>query len=177
MKTCQSAGRECCDGDLRSNSISGHDDQAHGVSERTCFFDLGGLGRYLGLVLFVDTAHFAGHDKSARRVDRGVSPIITISTSTACVAHARQPDPGRLDVNDFPDAVNTEFLSGNRNFPGRIHPDLDLAFLASPPLVVAFALAGDADRDSLAQGDGYPAAPIAEGKDSACSRALIDDYR
>ncbi|MEO6745942.1 MAG: aconitate hydratase AcnA, partial [Caldimonas sp.] len=38
-------------------------------------------------------------------------------------------------------------LSGNRNFPGRVHPDLDLAFIMSPPLVIAFALAGDADRD------------------------------
>ncbi|OZI41542.1 aconitate hydratase 1 [Bordetella genomosp. 4] len=38
-------------------------------------------------------------------------------------------------------------LSGNRNFPGRIHPDLDLGFLMSPPLVVAYALAGDAERD------------------------------
>ncbi len=38
-------------------------------------------------------------------------------------------------------------LSGNRNFPGRIHPDLDLAFLMSPPLVVAYALAGDAERN------------------------------
>ncbi|AJK50500.1 aconitate hydratase [Burkholderia plantarii] len=38
-------------------------------------------------------------------------------------------------------------LSGNRNFPGRIHPDLDLGFIMSPPLVIAFALAGDAARD------------------------------
>ncbi len=38
-------------------------------------------------------------------------------------------------------------LSGNRNFPGRIHPELDRAFIMSPPLVVAFALAGDADRN------------------------------
>ncbi|SEJ74125.1 aconitate hydratase AcnA [Achromobacter sp. NFACC18-2] len=38
-------------------------------------------------------------------------------------------------------------LSGNRNFTGRIHPDLDLGFLMSPPLVVAFALAGDAEKD------------------------------
>ncbi|QEI05166.1 aconitate hydratase AcnA [Pigmentiphaga aceris] len=37
-------------------------------------------------------------------------------------------------------------LSGNRNFPGRIHPELDLGFLMSPPLVVAYALAGDAER-------------------------------
>jgi aconitate hydratase len=38
-------------------------------------------------------------------------------------------------------------LSGNRNFAGRVHPDLDLAFLMSPPLVIAFALAGDAARN------------------------------
>lgn len=38
-------------------------------------------------------------------------------------------------------------LSGNRNFPGRVHPDLELGFIMSPPLVVAFGLAGDAERD------------------------------
>ncbi|MGW5642800.1 aconitate hydratase AcnA [Saccharopolyspora sp. NPDC003752] len=44
-------------------------------------------------------------------------------------------------------------LSGNRNFPGRIHPDVTDAYLASPPLVVAYAIAGrttiDLDRESL----------------------------
>lgn len=38
-------------------------------------------------------------------------------------------------------------LSGNRNFPGRVHPDLDLGFLMSPPMVIAYGLAGDAHRD------------------------------
>jgi len=38
-------------------------------------------------------------------------------------------------------------LSGNRNFAGRVHPDLDLGFLMSPPLVIAFALAGNAEID------------------------------
>jgi aconitate hydratase len=38
-------------------------------------------------------------------------------------------------------------LSGNRNFPGRIHPELELGFLMSPPLVIAFALAGNASVD------------------------------
>lgn len=38
-------------------------------------------------------------------------------------------------------------LSGNRNFPGRVHPDLEFGFLMSPPLVVAYALAGDAYKD------------------------------
>ncbi|WP_144156456.1 aconitate hydratase AcnA [Paraburkholderia sp. BCC1885] len=38
-------------------------------------------------------------------------------------------------------------LSGNRNFAGRIHPELDLGFIMSPPLVIAFALAGNAEVD------------------------------
>ncbi|WP_299637600.1 aconitate hydratase AcnA [uncultured Ruegeria sp.] len=40
-------------------------------------------------------------------------------------------------------------LSGNRNFPGRVHPKLDLGYLASPPLVVAYALKGDIFGDIL----------------------------
>lgn len=46
-------------------------------------------------------------------------------------------------------------ISGNRNFPGRVHPDLELGFLMSPPLVVAFALAGDAERDLTAEPIGH----------------------
>jgi len=38
-------------------------------------------------------------------------------------------------------------LSGNRNFPGRVHPDIELSFIMSPPLVIVFALAGDAARN------------------------------
>jgi aconitate hydratase len=45
------------------------------------------------------------------------------------------------------DIAPVAVLSGNRNFPGRVHPDLELGFLMSPPLVIAFALAGDAERD------------------------------
>lgn len=48
---------------------------------------------------------------------------------------------------------STAVLSGNRNFDGRIHPHADQAFLASPPLVVAYAIAGsirfDIERDPL----------------------------
>jgi aconitate hydratase len=51
-------------------------------------------------------------------------------------------------------------LSGNRNFPGRVHPDMDLGFLMSPPLVVAFALAGDAERDLSAN----PVQTTAQGR-------------
>ena len=41
-------------------------------------------------------------------------------------------------------------LSGNRNFPGRVHPKLDLGFLASPPLVIAYALKGELQGDIFA---------------------------
>ena len=45
------------------------------------------------------------------------------------------------------DLAVTAVLSGNRNFEGRIHPDIKMNYLASPPLVVAYALAGTMDFD------------------------------
>jgi aconitate hydratase len=51
-------------------------------------------------------------------------------------------------------------LSGNRNFPGRVHPDLELGFIMSPPLVIAFALAGDASAD-------IASAPLGKAADGA----------
>jgi aconitate hydratase 1 len=45
------------------------------------------------------------------------------------------------------DLVVAAVLSGNRNFEGRIHPQVQASFLASPPLVVAYALAGTVDID------------------------------
>jgi aconitate hydratase len=54
---------------------------------------------------------------------------------------------GPLPAGATRESPGVAVLSGNRNFPGRIHPDLDLAFIMSPPLVVAFALAGDAGRN------------------------------
>ena len=45
------------------------------------------------------------------------------------------------------DLVGCSVLSGNRNFEGRIHPEVRMNFLASPPLVVAYALAGTLDVD------------------------------
>jgi aconitate hydratase len=76
-------------------------------------------------------------------------------------------------------------LSGNRNFPGRVHPDLDLGFLMSPPLVIAFALAGNAEldlgRDPVQTGaDGNPVYlhdlwPTAEEVDAVLAAALRPD--
>ena len=45
------------------------------------------------------------------------------------------------------DIIGASVLSGNRNFEGRVHPEVRMNFLASPPLVVAFALAGTTDID------------------------------
>jgi aconitate hydratase len=45
------------------------------------------------------------------------------------------------------DVIATSVLSGNRNFEGRVHPEVKMNFLASPPLVVAYALAGTMDID------------------------------
>ena len=50
----------------------------------------------------------------------------------------------RIDAEDLTVAA---VLSGNRNFEGRIHPQVRAAYLASPPLVVAYALAGRLDID------------------------------
>ena len=44
-------------------------------------------------------------------------------------------------------AKGVAILSGNRNFPGRVHPDIELSFIMSPALVVAFGLVGDAERN------------------------------
>jgi aconitate hydratase len=55
------------------------------------------------------------------------------------------PVQAAIDRGAHPVAV----ISGNRNFPGRIHPALDRGFLASPPLVIAFAIAGDVKRDIM----------------------------
>ena len=53
-------------------------------------------------------------------------------------------------------------LSGNRNFEGRIHPETELNYLASPPLVVAYALAGTMDTDLAAEplGTGSDGRPV-----------------
>lgn len=58
------------------------------------------------------------------------------------------------------DLYTTAVLSGNRNFDGRIHPYAKQAFLASPPLVVAYAIAGsirfDIEKDALGEANGKP---------------------
>ncbi|WP_323187579.1 aconitate hydratase AcnA [Streptomyces sp. NBC_01275] len=72
---------------------------------------------------------------------------------TTCIGNSGPlPDEVSKAVNDHDLAV-TSVLSGNRNFEGRINPDVKMNYLASPPLVVAYALAGsmkvDITRDAL----------------------------
>ncbi|MEW2347552.1 MULTISPECIES: aconitate hydratase AcnA [unclassified Streptomyces] len=72
---------------------------------------------------------------------------------TTCIGNSGPlPDEVSKAVNDNDLAV-TSVLSGNRNFEGRINPDVKMNYLASPPLVVAYALAGsmkiDITKDAL----------------------------
>ncbi|GAA2083245.1 aconitate hydratase AcnA [Streptomyces albiaxialis] len=80
---------------------------------------------------------------------------------TTCIGNSGPlPDEVSQAVNDNDLAV-TSVLSGNRNFEGRINPDVKMNYLASPPLVVAYAIAGsmkvDITRDALGiDQDGKP---------------------
>jgi aconitate hydratase len=66
---------------------------------------------------------------------------------TTCIGNSGPlPDEISKAVNDN-DLVVASVLSGNRNFEGRIHPDCKANYLASPPLVVAYALAGTVNID------------------------------
>ncbi len=60
------------------------------------------------------------------------------------------------------DLAVASVLSGNRNFEGRVHPEVKMNYLASPPLVVAFALAGTVDIDLTTQplGNGSDGKPV-----------------
>ncbi len=66
---------------------------------------------------------------------------------TTCIGNSGPlPDPVREAIHDK-DLVACSVLSGNRNFEGRIGPDIKANYLASPPLVVAYAIAGTVDID------------------------------
>ncbi|MGD2057086.1 MAG: aconitate hydratase AcnA [Anaerolineales bacterium] len=68
---------------------------------------------------------------------------------TTCIGNSG-PLPGEVikAINEV-DLVSAAILSGNRNFEGRINPHVQANYLASPPLVVAYALAGTVDIDLL----------------------------
>jgi aconitate hydratase len=76
---------------------------------------------------------------------------------TTCIGNAGDltaPINEAITANDL---VCAAVLSGNRNFEARIHPNLKANFLASPPLVVAYAIAGNVTRDLMSE-------PVGKGK-------------
>ncbi|MQA83615.1 MAG: aconitate hydratase AcnA [Streptosporangiales bacterium] len=81
---------------------------------------------------------------------------------TTCIGNSGPlPEPVSKAVNDADLAV-ASVLSGNRNFEGRINPDVKMNYLASPPLVVAYALAGSMDVDLVSEplGTGSDGGPV-----------------
>jgi len=77
---------------------------------------------------------------------------------TTCIGNSGPLDPAISKAINENDLVAASVLSGNRNFEGRVSPDVRANFLASPPLVVAYALKGTVRED-------ITTAPIGEGKD------------
>jgi aconitate hydratase len=80
---------------------------------------------------------------------------------TTCIGNSGPLQPEISAAITEGDLVATAVLSGNRNFEGRISPDVRANYLASPPLVVAYALAGRMDIDLTTE----PLAQTPEGKD------------
>ncbi len=66
---------------------------------------------------------------------------------TTCIGNPGPLPPQIRDAQLDGVSKGVAIVSGNRNFPGRVHPDLELSFIMSPPLVIAFGLAGDASKD------------------------------
>ncbi len=77
---------------------------------------------------------------------------------TTCIGNTGPLDPEISKAIQENDLIATAVLSGNRNFEGRIHADVKMNYLASPPLVVAYALAGTVNTDLVND-------PIGKGSD------------
>ncbi len=76
---------------------------------------------------------------------------------TTCIGNSGDLTPEINDAINQSDLVCAAVLSGNRNFEARIHPNIKANFLASPPLVVAYAIAGTVMRDLMTE-------PVGKGK-------------
>ncbi|MGH9101095.1 MAG: aconitate hydratase, partial [Acidimicrobiales bacterium] len=77
---------------------------------------------------------------------------------TTCIGNSGPLPQEISDAVGAQDLAVVSVLSGNRNFEGRIHPEVKMNYLASPPLVVAYALAGTMDIDLYDE-------PLGEGAD------------
>ena len=76
---------------------------------------------------------------------------------TTCIGNSGPLDDAISEAINRNDLAVTAVLSGNRNFEGRINPDVKMNYLASPPLVIAYALAGTMDFDFETQALGQDA--------------------
>jgi aconitate hydratase len=81
---------------------------------------------------------------------------------TTCIGNSGPLKPEISAAVKSADLVGCAVLSGNRNFEGRVHPEVRMNFLASPPLVVAYALAGSLDIDITTEplGTGSDGKPV-----------------
>ena len=83
---------------------------------------------------------------------------VTAYGCTTCIGNAGDLTPELNEAIVKNDIVAAAVLSGNRNFEARIHPNIRANFLASPPLVVAYAIAGNVTRDLMTE-------PVGQGND------------
>ncbi|MDP9065919.1 MAG: aconitate hydratase AcnA, partial [Pseudomonadota bacterium] len=74
---------------------------------------------------------------------------------TTCIGNSGPLKPEISEAVRAGDVIAASVLSGNRNFEGRVHPEIKLNYLASPPLVVAYALAGSLDVDITVEALGH----------------------
>jgi aconitate hydratase len=82
---------------------------------------------------------------------------LTAYGCTTCIGNAGDLTAAMNEPIVKNDIVASAVLSGNRNFEARIHPNIRSNFLASPPLVVAYAIAGNVTRDLMTE-------PVGKGK-------------
>ncbi|HEX7644766.1 MAG TPA: aconitate hydratase AcnA [Burkholderiaceae bacterium] len=82
---------------------------------------------------------------------------VTAYGCTTCIGNAGDLTPAMNEAIVQNDVVAAAVLSGNRNFEARIHPNIRANFLASPPLVVAYAIAGNVTRDLMTE-------PVGKGR-------------
>jgi aconitase A len=94
--------------------------------------------------------------------DLSVNDLYAFVAGTVCVHNCiGNSGPLKPEISEAVragDVVACSVLSGNRNFEGRVHPEIKMNFLASPPLVVAYALAGSLNIDITTE-------PLGSGKD------------
>ncbi|HEY8613733.1 MAG TPA: aconitate hydratase AcnA [Roseomonas sp.] len=132
--------------------------------------------RRLGLrpAPWVKTSFTPGSPATARRLERAglladfeaLGFAIAGHGCATCIGNAGPLLPVMAEAVEREGAKPVAVLSGNRNFPGRVHAQVDSALLASPPLVVAYALAGhatlDVARDPLGTGPDGQSVHLAE---------------